>query len=158
MRLSRRATPYLLLAPGLAWLAVFFLVPMYYLANTSLQTGSIDVGYTFSWAWSNYKDALTSYDTQFLRSVQYAAIATIAALLISYPLAYWIAFRGGRWRNVAQLVGWPHQYRIGNVIQSMCLAISDSPAAVALSFVLMAAILLGVIAYARVLGSERLTG
>src|SRR4051812_18491219 len=79
MRLSRRATPYLLLAPGLAWLAVFFLVPMYYLANTSLQTGSLEVGYTFNWAWHNYKDALTLYDEQFLRSIRYAGFATLIA-------------------------------------------------------------------------------
>src|SRR3954465_7434385 len=99
MRLSRRTTPYFLLAPGLAWLTVFFIVPMYYLFNTSLQTGSIDVGYTFTWAWSNYKEALTTYDAQFLRSIRYAGLATLFALLISYPLAYWIAFRAGRWRN-----------------------------------------------------------
>src|SRR6478609_7791669 len=99
MRLSRRATPYLLLAPGLAWLAVFFVVPMYYLGNTSLQSGSLDVGYTFTWAWHNYKDALTLYDQQFLRSIRYAGLATLFSLLISYPLAYWIAFRAGRWRN-----------------------------------------------------------
>src|SRR3954466_11185919 len=104
MRLSRRATPYLLLAPGLAWLAVFFVVPLYYLFNTSLQSGSLDVGYTFTWAWSNYKDALTLYQDQFIRSIQYAGIATIFALLISYPLAYWIAFRAGRWRNLFLLL------------------------------------------------------
>src|SRR6476646_6197872 len=284
MRLSRRATPYLLLAPGLAWLIVFFLVPMYYLLNTSLQTGSLEVGYTFTWAWSNYKD-------EFIRSIQYAGVATLIALLISYPLAYWIAFRGGRWRNLflllviapffvtylirtlawetilsdggvvvstlhslgilqalqsigvtdtdhrllatpisviagitynflpfmvlplyvsleqmdgrlieaahdlyaskakaflrvtlplslpgvfagtlltfipacgdfinAQLLGSPEQYMIGNVIQSKFLAITDYPAAAALSFVLMAAILVAVGIYARLLGTERLTG
>jgi spermidine/putrescine transport system permease protein len=291
MRLSRRAAPYLLLAPGLAWLAVFFVVPMYYLANTSLQSGSLDVGYTFNWAWHNYKDALTLYQTQFLRSIYYAGVATVFALLISYPLAYWIAFRAGRWRNLflllvvapffvtylirtlawetilsdggavvsifqslgildaltslgltnspdrllatpiaviagitynflpfmvlplyvsleqmdgrlieaaqdlyaskfkaflrvtlplslpgvfagtlltfipacgdfinAQLLGSPGQYMIGNVIQSKFLAITDYPAAAALSFVLMAAILAAVLVYARVLGTERLTG
>jgi spermidine/putrescine transport system permease protein len=282
MRLSRRATPYLLLGPGLAWLAVFFVVPMYYLANTSLQSGSLDVGYTFNWAWHNYKDALTLYQDQFLRSIKYAGVATVFALLISYPLAYWIAFRAGRWRNLflllvvapffvtylirtlawetilsddgfvvnllqslgivsssgrllatstaviagitynflpfmvlplyvsleqmdgrlieaaqdlyaskfkaflrvtlplslpgvfagtlltfipacgdfinAQLLGSPRQYMIGNVIQSKFLAITDYPAAAALSFVLMAAILAAVVAYARLLGTERLTG
>src|SRR4051795_3749447 len=104
MRLSRRTTPYFLLAPGLAWLAVFFIVPMYYLFNTSLQTGALDVGYTFDWAWHNYKDALTLYQNQLLRSIEYAAIATGFALLISYPLAYWIAFRAGRWRNLFLLL------------------------------------------------------
>src|SRR4051794_35152270 len=296
MRLSRRATPYLLLAPGLAWLAVFFIVPLYYLFNTSLQSGSLDVGYTFTWAWSNYKDALTQYQDQFIRSIVYAGIATLFALAISYPLAYWIAFRGGRWRNLfllmvvapffvtylirtlawetilsddgfvvnvlqsvglvsgdgrllatstaviagmalawppppavlagspytslpfmvlplyvsleqmdrslieaaqdlyaskfkaflrvtlpislpgvfagtlltfipacgdfinAQLLGSPEQYMIGNVIQSKFLAITDYPAAAALSFVLMAAILIAVAVYAKLLGTERLTG
>ncbi|MFL5842535.1 MAG: ABC transporter permease [Thermoleophilaceae bacterium] len=282
MRMSRRATPYLLLAPGLAWLAVFFLVPMYYLLNTSLQTGSLEVGYTFDWAWSNYKDALTLYQDQFIRSIQYAGIATLIALLISYPLAYWIAFKAGRWKNLfllmviapffvtylirtlawetilsddgfvvntlqtlgvlapdgrllatstaviagitynflpfmvlplyvsleqmdrrlieaaqdlyaskfkaflrvtlplslpgvfagtlltfipaagdfinAQLLGSPKQYMIGNVIQSKFLAITDYPAAAALSFVLMAGILIAVAVYAKALGTERLTG
>src|SRR5436853_3531673 len=103
MRL-RRVTPYLLLGPGLAWLAVFFLVPMYYLFNTSLQTGSLDVGYTFNWAWHNYKDALTLYDKQFIRSIRYAGLATVFSLLISYPLAYWIALKSGRWRNLFLLM------------------------------------------------------
>jgi spermidine/putrescine transport system permease protein len=278
----RWLTPYFLLAPGLAWLAVFFVVPMYYLANTSLQTGSLEVGYTFSWAWHNYTDAITTYHTQFVRSLEYAGIATVIALLVSYPLAYWIAFRGGRWKNLflllviapffvtylirtlawetilsdggfvasalhhihvldsngrllatstaviagitynflpfmvlplyvsleqvderlldaahdlyasriwsflrvtlplslpgvfagtlltfipaagdfinAQLLGTPSQYMIGNVIQSKFLAITDYPQAAALSFVLMAAILAAVLVYARLLGTERLTG
>jgi spermidine/putrescine transport system permease protein len=95
----RGLTPYLLLAPGLAWLAAFFVVPLYYLANTSLQTGSLEVGYTFTWAWSNYSDALTTYRPQLIRSFEYAGIATAISLVVSYPLAYWIAFRGGRWKN-----------------------------------------------------------
>ena len=92
----RWATPYLLLLPGMAFLAVFFLVPTYYLANTSLQSGDLFSGYAFSWAWDNYKDAVTTYRPQFLRSLEYAGLATVIAFLISYPLAYWIAFRGGR--------------------------------------------------------------
>lgn len=99
----RGLVPYLLLAPGLAWLALFFVVPAYYLANTSLQSGNVFDGYAFSWAWSNYADAFTTYREHFVRSLQYAGIATLAALLISYPLAYWIAFRGGRWKNVLLL-------------------------------------------------------
>jgi spermidine/putrescine transport system permease protein len=275
-------TPYLLLLPGLGFLAVFFVVPIYYLANTSLQEGSLDVGYAFSWAWGNYSDAISGYHAHFLRSLEYAAIATVAALLISYPLAYFIAFRGGRWKNLlllliiapffvtylirtlawqtiladegvvagtlrslhvlgedgrllatstavvagitynflpfmalplyvsleqidvrlieaaqdlyasrvkaflrvtlplslpgvfagtlltfipaagdfinAQLLGTPRQHMIGNVIQSKFLVITDYPQAAALSFVLMAAILIGIAAYARALGTERLTG
>jgi spermidine/putrescine transport system permease protein len=71
--------PYLLLAPGLAFLAVFFVVPTYYLAHTSLQEGSVGVGYTFTWAWENYTDAITAYHEQFTRSLVYAGIATVAA-------------------------------------------------------------------------------
>jgi spermidine/putrescine transport system permease protein len=278
----RWATPYLLLLPGLAFLALFFLVPTYYLANTSLQSGDLFSGYVFSWAWDNYTDAVTQYKPQFLRSLQYAGLATLLAFLISYPLAYWIAFRGGRWKNLlllfiiapffvtylirtlawetilsdegfvvqtlqnlhllgedgrllatstavvagitynflpfmalpiyvslehidqrlieaaedlyasritaflrvtfplslpgvfagtlltfipaagdfinAQLLGTPHQSMIGNVIQSKFKVIADYPDAAALSFVLMSAILVVVLVYARVLGSERLTG
>ena len=99
----RGVIPYILLAPGLAWLAVFFLVPTYYLAHTSLQSGSLDVGYAFTWAWENYSDAISTYHEQFVRSLEYAGIATLAALLISYPLTYWIAFRGGRWKNLLLL-------------------------------------------------------
>ena len=93
----RGVTPYLLLAPGIAWLAVFFLVPLGFLAYQSLQSGSIDFGYAFTWAWGNYWDAIRNYRTQFVRSLEYAGIATVLALVVSYPVAYWIAFRGGRW-------------------------------------------------------------
>ncbi|HXH89305.1 MAG TPA: ABC transporter permease [Gaiellaceae bacterium] len=276
----RWVVPYLLLAPGLAFLALFFVVPTYYLAHTSLQEGSVDVGYTFSWAWSNYTDAISAYHEQFVRSLLYAGIATVLALLISYPLVYWIAFRGGRWKNLllllviapffvtylirtlawqtilsdnglvlrtltgigvvedggrllatgtavvagitynflpfmalplyasleqmdsrlleaaedlyssklqaflrvtlplslpgvvagtlltfipaagdfinAELLGTPRQSMIGNVIQSKFLVITDYGQAAALSFVLMAAILVAVLAYTRALGTERL--
>jgi spermidine/putrescine transport system permease protein len=278
----RWATPYLLLLPGLAFLAVFFLVPTYYLANTSLQSGDLFSGDVFSWAWDNYSHAVTTYQAQFIRSLEYAGLATLLALLISYPLAYWIAFRGGRWKNLlllfiiapffvtylirtlawetllgdegfivhtlknlhllapdgrllatstavvagitynflpfmalplyvsleqidhrlieaaedlyassakaffrvtfplslpgvfagtlltfipatgdfinAQLLGTPHQSMIGNVIQSKFKVIADYPEAAALSFILMAGILVAVLAYTRVIGSERLTG
>ena len=101
---QRRYTPYLLLAPGIAFLAVFFVVPLYYLANTSLQTGSIDVGYSLTWAWGNYSDALSTYRPQFIRSIQYAAIATFFALVIGYPLAYFIAVKAGKWKNFLLLL------------------------------------------------------
>ncbi len=279
---NRWLTPYLLLAPGLAWLAIFFLAPLGFLGYQSLQSGSFDFGYQFSWQLSNYWDAISTYKVFLVRSFVYAGLATLLALLISYPLAYWIAFRGGRWKNVlllaiiapffvtylirtlawqniladqgmvvgvlrdlhilapdgrllatptavvagitynflpfmalplyvaleqidprlieaaqdlyasktktflrvtlplslpgvfagtlltfipaagdfinAQLLGTPKQHMIGNVIQSKFLELIDYPAAAALSFVLMAAILIGVVAYSRALGTERLTG
>lgn len=280
--MRRRAIPYLLLGPGLGWLALFFVVPMYYLAYTSLQTGDLFAGFHFTWAWDNYRDAITTYHEQFVRSLEYAGIATLIAFVVSYPLAYWIAFRGGRWKNVllllviapffvtylirtlawqtiladagpvvgflrdvgvlgedgrllatstavvagitynflpfmalplyvsleqidkrlveaaqdlyasrlqaflrvtlplsapgifagtlltfipaagdfinARLLGTPEQFMIGNVIQSKFLVVLDYPSAAGLSFVLMAAILVLVAAYARALGTERLTG
>ena len=96
----RGLTPYLLLAPGVAWLAAFFLVPLGFLAYQSLESGSLDFGYAFSWAWGNYWDVIRNYHSQFVRSLEYAGIATVLALVVSYPVAYWIAFRGGRWKNL----------------------------------------------------------
>jgi spermidine/putrescine transport system permease protein len=281
----RGLTPYLLLAPGLVFLALFFVVPLVFLGRQSLETGDIfGIGYRFTWAWNTYSDAIRGYDVQLVRSFEYAMYATIGALLISYPLAYWIAFRGGRWKNLlllfiigpffvtylirtlawetilsdngtvtstlrdagvlgllghdrllgtgiaviagitynflpfmalplyvsleqidprlleaaqdlyaskakaflritlplslpgvfagtlltfipaagdfvnAQLLGTPRQFMIGNVIQSKFLELTDYPAAAALSFILMAIIVALVAAYARALGTERLTG
>ena len=277
---SRWATPYALLTPGTAWLLVFFVVPMYYLAKMSLEQGLFPI-FSFGWAWHNFSDAVTEFKPQFLRSIEYAGVATAIALAISYPLAYWIAFRGGRWKNLflllviapffvtylirtlawetiladngvvvrvlkdvhvlgadgrllatsvaviagitynflpfmvlplyvsleqvdprlieaasdlyanpalsfarvtlplslpgvfagvlltfipaagdfinAQLLGTPQQYMIGNVIQSQFLELRDYPTAAALSFVLMGAILVLVLIFARALGTDRLT-
>ncbi len=278
----RGLTPYLLLAPGLLYLALFFVVPLGFLAYQSLESGSFDFGYAFTWSWGNYWDAIQNYRGHFLRSLEYAGIATVLALLFGYPLAYWIAFRGGRWKNLlllfivapffvtylirtlawetiladhgvvvgllrdvgiighdgrllatstavvagitynffpfmalpvyvsleqidqrlieaaqdlyaskwrafvrvtlplslpgvvagtlltfipaagdfinAQLLGSPRNHMIGNVIQSKFLELTDYPAAASMSFVLMAAILLMVAIYARVVGTEKLTG
>jgi spermidine/putrescine transport system permease protein len=278
----RGLTPYLLLAPGLLWLGVFFLVPLGFLAYQSLQSGNIDFGYAFTWSWSNYWNAIRDYRSQFVRSLEYAGIATLLALLISYPVAYWIAFRGGRWKNLlllgivapffvtylirtlawqtiladnsfvvrtlhslhllgsegrllntsvavvagitynflpfmalplyvsleqiderlieaaedlyaskfhaflrvtlplslpglvagtlltfipaagdfinAQLLGSPNNHMIGNVIQSKFLELTDYPAAASMSFILMAGILVAVAIYARIVGTEQLTG
>jgi len=275
-------TPYLLLAPGVLFLAVFFVVPLGFLAYQSLQSGNFDIGYTFTWSWSNYWDALHNYKAQFIRSLEYAGIATLLALVISYPVAYWIAFRGGRWKNLlllfivapffvtylirtlawetilsdngfvvntlqslhvlgpsgrllatstavvtgitynflpfmalplyvsleqidgrlieaaedlyasklqaflrvtfplslpgvvagtlltfipaagdfinAQLLGSPDNHMIGNVIQSKFLELTDYPAAAAMSFILMGGILVAVLLYARLVGTEQLTG
>ena len=79
---TSRKTPYLLLLPGMAWLAVFFAVPMLFLASTSLQTGSLEQGYVLTWHVQTYVDALTEYYPQFIRSIGYAASATVLGLLI----------------------------------------------------------------------------
>ena len=98
-----RVTPYLLSLPALAYLAVFFVVPLWALLRTSLSTntGSVfDPTLSFSWAFSNYGDAFTRYDGQIFRSFEYALTATLLALALAYPLAYVIAFKGGRWKNL----------------------------------------------------------
>ncbi len=100
----RWVTPYLLLAPGLAWLTLFFVVPLGFLGYQSLESGSFETGFTFTWAWENYANAFTDYREQLIRSFVYAGLATVLALAISYPLAYWIAFRGGRWKNLFLLL------------------------------------------------------
>lgn len=96
----RRRVPYLLLFAGVAWLLVFFVAPMVYQASTSVQTGSLDTGFKVTWHFATYWNALTEYYPQFLRSLLYSGIATVLCLGIGYPLAYMIAFRAGRWRNV----------------------------------------------------------
>ena len=94
-----RLTPYLLLAPGIAWLAVFFLVPLGFLGYQSLQSG-IYPNFEFTWEFSNFTEAFSEYREQFFRSFLYAGLATIACLLLAYPLVYWIAFKSGPWRNL----------------------------------------------------------
>jgi spermidine/putrescine transport system permease protein len=85
------------------WLTIFFVVPLGYLAYQSLESGTVDFGYAFTWAWGNYWTAIRDYRPQFIRSIEYAGMATAIALVVSYPVAYWIAFRGGRWKNLLLL-------------------------------------------------------
>ena len=277
----RKLLPWLLLGPGLLWLVVFFAIPLVNQLNVSLQTGDPESGYVFDWAFGTYADAIRDYDTHFLRSIGYAATATVLCFTIAFPLAYFIAFKAGRWKNFmlllivlpffmsyvlrtvawqlilsdgswvvsraqdlglvaddgrllasrtaviagitynflpfmalplyvslekidhrlieaatdlyasratafrrvtlplalpgifagslltfipatgdfinAALLGTPRQFMIGNVIQSKFLVIQDYPGAAALSFILMTFILIGVLAYARALGSRTLT-
>ena len=97
--LRRRIVPYLLLGPGTIWLLLFFVVPLFYMGRLSLESGVLG-SLEFTWNWANYSDALSLYDTQFVRSFVYAGAATLIALVIAYPLAYTIAFKAGRWRNL----------------------------------------------------------
>ena len=97
---ARKLTPYFLLLPALLALLVFYVLPTLTLASTSLQTGDLQNGYALTWHWATYGDVLSNYWPQFLRSFGYAAAATVLALLIAYPLAYTIARKAGRWRNV----------------------------------------------------------
>ena len=281
LKARRRLLPWVFLGPGLAWLIIFFAIPLANQANVSLQSGDPDTGYAFTWAFSTYTDALSTYGDQFIRSIEYAAAATVLCLIIAFPLAYFIAFHAGRFKNFmlllvvlpffmsyvlrtvswqlilsddgwvvhrlrdvgilgsngrllatstaviagitynflpfmalplyvslekldrrlieaatdlyasrttafrkvtvplalpgifagslltfipacgdfinAALLGTPRQYMIGNVIQSKFLTILDYPSAAALSFLLMAFILIGIFIYARALGTRSLT-
>ena len=103
LHLKRGALPWALLAPGMLWLFVFFAIPLYYMAEVSLQEGSIDDGYRFTWHFQTYPDAISDFSEQFVRSFVYGGAATLLALFIAYPLAYAIAFHGGRWRNAMLL-------------------------------------------------------
>ena len=276
-------TPWLMAAPVLAYLAMFFVVPLWSLVRTSLSSsgGNVyDPTLTFSWEFSNFSDAISAESEPLLRSFGYALAATLLALAMAYPLAYVLAFKSGRWKNVLlglvilpffitfivrtlawktilqddsivvsffdwlgifvqdgrmlstqwaviggltynflpfmilpiyvsiekidprlleaardlyaggfrsfrkvllplslpgvlagslltfipacgdfinqQYLGSPQESMIGNVIQEQFLKVKDYPTAAALSFVLMAIILVGVLAYAKVLGTEEL--
>jgi spermidine/putrescine transport system permease protein len=277
----RQLMPWIFLGPGLAWLLIFFAIPLVNQLNVSLQSGDPETGYFFNWAFSTYSDAISDYSQQFLRSIGYAASATVLDFVIAFPLAYFIAFKAGRWKNFmllliilpffvsyvlrtvswqliladdgfvvdtfksiglvgddgrllatrtaviagitynflpfmalplyvslekidkrlieaatdlyasrgtafrkvtlplalpgifagslltfipacgdfvnAALLGTPRQFMIGNVIQNKYLVIQDYPTAAALSFILMTFILIGIFAYARVLGARNLT-
>ncbi|MGH3460784.1 MAG: ABC transporter permease [Kribbellaceae bacterium] len=98
----RRITAYLLLLPGGLWLVLFFVVPLVTLLSASLYdpSGSVETGYTVTWHWQNYVDALQDYARPFGRSFVYALVATAICLLLGYPLAYAIAFKAGRWKNL----------------------------------------------------------
>src|SRR5215212_344176 len=100
----RRLVPYFLLGPGIIWLILFFAVPMYFMARLSLESGTLETGFQFDWSWSNYSDSLSLYGSQLVKSFIYAGAATLIALVISYPLAYAIAFRAGRWKNALLLI------------------------------------------------------
>lgn len=277
-----RFAPYLLTLPGALWLLVFFVVPLYLMFSFSLYEGSLSQGYSYTPNWlDTYKGVLEKYDTFVVRSLWYGLIVTLATLLLSYPMAYWIAFRARRkslflllillpfftpflirtlsWKFVladqgiflgalrdwgvisegfhvlatpaavvagiiynflpfmalplyvalerldpalieasqdlyanrrqaflrvtlplslpgvfagslltfipsvgdfvnAELLGGTNTTMIGNVIQRELLVSTDFPEGSAISFLLMAAILIGVFAYARALGTEELTG
>jgi spermidine/putrescine transport system permease protein len=281
LKTRRTLLPYLFLGPGMLWLIIFYLVPLINQGGVSLMTGNPEDGYTLQWHFATYTHAISDYSTQFGRSVLFAGIATILCVIIGFPLAYFIAYKAGKYKNFmlllvvlpfftsyvlrtvawqlilndggwvvhrfqdvgllsrngrllasnkaviagitynflpfmvlplyvtlerldrrlieaatdlyasratafrkvtvplalpgifagslltfipacgdfinAALLGTPKQYMIGNVIQAKFLNILDYPTAAALSFILMTAILIGILIYARLLGTKSLT-
>ena len=99
-KVAQRA-PWFLLGPGLLFLIAFFFFPLYTLGRMALSSRpSRFANPVFAWQWSNFNSAFSKYGSQFTRSFVYAGLATLLALVIAYPLAYVIAFRGGRFKNV----------------------------------------------------------
>src|SRR6185295_3366722 len=222
-RQRSKIAPYLMILPALVYLGIFFVVPFFSLARTSLSSmgGSVYLPtLTFNWDFSNYLDAFSHYQDQIIRTFTYALVATLLCLLLAFPLAYVIAFKAGRYKNLilglvilplyvslekidprlieaskdlystnrrsftrvilplsmpgvlagsllvfipasgdfinADYLGSTQTTMIGNVIQKQFLVVKDYPAAAALSMVLMAIILVGVLFYTRALGTEDL--
>jgi spermidine/putrescine transport system permease protein len=102
--LSRRLTPVLLLLPGGAWLVVFFVLPMAFMLLVSLQQGTFDTGYQLTWNFGIYPEVVVEYWDLYVRSAAFALATTLLTLAIGYPVAYTIAFRGGRLKNALLLL------------------------------------------------------
>lgn len=100
LRRHRWLIPYLFLVPGGLWLIIFFVLPMLTMASVSLQEGSLGSGFRLTFNFGIFPEVLDRWSTQFLRSLQYGLIVTVLGLLIGYPMAYTIAFRGGRYKNL----------------------------------------------------------
>jgi spermidine/putrescine transport system permease protein len=101
LRKGRKA-PYALLSPGMLWLILFFLVPMGTLLKIALseKPSAFLPEYDFTWRWSNFSTAIDRFQPELIRSFAYAGVATVLCIAIGYPLAYYLAFRAGRWRSL----------------------------------------------------------
>ena len=97
--------PYALLSPGAVFLILGFILPLFLIVVTSLQSGGLlSGGFRFTWEFSNYPDVLSSYYSNYVRSLMYAGTATLIAIFLAYPMAYWIAFYGGKWKSTLFLM------------------------------------------------------
>jgi len=104
LRGHRGLIPYLFLLPGTLWLLFLFVVPMLAMASVALQEGSLGAGYRLTFNFGIFPEVLGRWDEQFLRSVLYGLAVTVLAMAIGYPMAYTIAFRGGRFKNILLLL------------------------------------------------------
>jgi spermidine/putrescine transport system permease protein len=96
----RAIAPYALLLPGLLWLVVFYVYPAFQMFLVSLWTGNLDAGFSQTWNWGIYPEAISEYWPWLARSIVYGALATALAFALGFPLAYAIAFRGGAYKNL----------------------------------------------------------
>jgi spermidine/putrescine transport system permease protein len=94
-----RLGAYLLILPGGLWLAIFFVVPMAAMVSVSLQSGSLETGFQQTFSFGTYADMISAYHVQLQRSLTYGLMTTVIAIVLAYPMAYWIAFYGGRHKS-----------------------------------------------------------
>ena len=104
LRRHRGIIPYLFLVPGGLWLILFFVVPLITTASVALQEGSLGTGYRLTSNFGIFVEAIQSWDTQLVRSLQFGLIVTVLTMLIGYPMAYTIAFKGGKYKNILLLL------------------------------------------------------
>jgi spermidine/putrescine transport system permease protein len=103
LRHHRGLIPYLFLVPGGLWLIAFFVLPLLTAVSVALQEGSLGTGYRLTFNFGIFPEAIARWDDQLVRSLQYGLIVTALTMLIGYPMAYTIAFRGGRYKNILLL-------------------------------------------------------
>lgn len=104
IRRHRGIVPYLFLVPGGLWLTLFFVIPLIATVSVALQEGSLGTGYRLTFNWGIFPEAVTRWNEQFVRSLLYGLIVTVLTMLIGYPMAYTIAFRGGRYKSLLLLL------------------------------------------------------
>jgi len=103
LRHHRGLIPYLFLVPGGLWLIVFFVLPLITAVSVALQEGSLGTGYRLTFNFAIFPQAIARWDDQLVRSLQYGLIVTVLTMLIGYPMAYTIAFKGGRYKTILLL-------------------------------------------------------
>lgn len=103
LRRHKGLVPYLFLVPGGLFLVLFFVIPLITAVSVALQEGSLGTGYRLTFNFAVFPEAIARWDEQLLRSLQYGLIVTVLTMLIGYPMAYTIAFRGGRYKNILLL-------------------------------------------------------
>ncbi len=103
-RLRSALVPYALALPAGLWLAIFFVAPMIVMLSVALETGNLISGFTLTWHFATFWQAIDLYHVQFIRSFVYGLVTTVLTIVIGYPVAYWIAFRGGRRKSTYLLL------------------------------------------------------
>jgi len=99
MNWRARLAPYMLALPTWFWLVAFFVVPLVTVLSVALMTGNPDTGFKLTWHFSEFGTVISNYHTELLRSFEYGVISTALAFVVAYPMAYWIAFHGGRHKS-----------------------------------------------------------